>query len=199
MCRAIIRILLTLLAVQSCGMAQPLHKWAVRNESRIQITGKSNVARFTCDAERYPGKDTLELHEVAPTARALFSNGAVHIPITQFDCHNAIMTADFRKTLQAKQYPQLTIRFLHLDKFPALRQNCESITGRIEVALAGVVKAFEMTFEIEKKKDGTVRLFGRRNMYFSNFNLIPPQKMLGLVRVEDGLTVEFNMHLQPQR
>jgi hypothetical protein len=189
-------LLFSIVQLLALPAAQPHKAWVVRSDSRIHIVGKSNVANFQCDATRYEGQDTLLLREPIAGGRAFFDKGTVRMPVLQFDCHNLIMTGDFRRTLHAKQHPYLIIRFLHLDHMPALGRTCENITGRLEVTLAGAVKEFEMTFQLEPGPDNTLHLYGRRRMAFSHFNLEPPQKMMGLVRVEDGLTVEFTMRLK---
>lgn len=53
-----------------------------------------------------------------PAARIPLS-GNLRLDIDQFDCHNRIMTGEFKKTLQYSRYPQLTVRFINLEKRPS--------------------------------------------------------------------------------
>lgn len=173
----------------------PQKVWLVRQDSSIHIFGKTNVADFQCDAQRYSSRDTLVLQERVPGARAFFEKGTLRMRIRLFDCHNTLLTEDFRQTLQAEKCPELVIHLLHFDHMPTLASTDETVTGRLRVVLAGVAKEFEMKFNLKTSFDRSLQLYGNRRMSFSDFNLTPPQKMMGMVQAEDAITVAFTLQL----
>ncbi len=118
------------------------------------------------------------------------------LDVLSFNCHNPMMTSDLRKTLKAKDYPYLHIRFQSLNKMPELTNKQEQIKGWVEIELAGITKQYEVayTFYIDEQK--IIRLIGSRMVTFSDFNLIPPRKLGGMIQAKDQLAVEFQLYLK---
>jgi hypothetical protein len=53
-----------------------------------------------------------------------------------------------------------------------------------------------MDCSIEAKSSGLIHLKGGRDFLFSDFNLEPPKHMMGLVKVQQNLTVGFRLVLK---
>ena len=106
------------------------------------------------------------------------------------------MTHDLQKTLQAKKYPKLHIRFLSLSELPQLSNKPVSITGQVEIEIAGVKKLYLINYEISADSAKVIQLLGTRNLDFSDFNLVPPQKLSGIIKTKDLLSVEFQLKMK---
>jgi hypothetical protein len=121
--------------------------------------------------------------------------GQMDLAIADFDCHNKMMTNDLRKTLKYKEFPNLTIQFISLNSFPDFK-NPVSITGIVDISLAGVKKRFDISylFTIDHKQQ--LHLKGARAINFTDFNLTPPSKMGGIIKAKDLLDVTFNLNLK---
>ena len=114
-----------------------------------------------------------------------------------FDCHKAMMTHDLRKTLKAKKYPQLHIKFLTLNKLPELSGKSQLINGDVEIEIAGIKKQYIINYQISKDTDDIIiNLLGSRELNFSDFNLIPPRKLGGIIKTKDQLTVAFHLKMK---
>lgn len=96
------------------------------------------------------------------------------------------MTADFRKTLHADKYPTLTIKFLHFEK---LRSNYFAAT--VEVKMMNVSKKYNIEFSEYQNS-----LVGNKRLKFSDFNIVPPKKMGGMVYVKDEIDLFFSLALK---
>jgi len=187
-------ILLSLYACLGAYRLYPGHpartKWLVQRTSSISIAGSTNVNRFCCQVNEYTGPDTITLS----SGGASFL-GSLSVDIGNFNCNNRIMTGEFKKTLRYKEYPQLKIIFLSLEKMPAFTASTESIKGCVEVELAGLRKKFEVSYSSCRTDEGNVELIGNRVFGFSDFGLTPPRKMGGIIKVNDRLDVQFKLHL----
>jgi hypothetical protein len=173
-----------------------IHRLIVQPDSQLIIDGKTNVNGFKCAIPRYLGTDTLVLHEGGRNTRPVFVKGSVTLDAASFDCGIALMTSDFRKTIKSKTYPTIVIDFISFERTPSYAYGEEKFKGIINISLGGVTKLFEMNCTIEAKPSGLIHLKGGRDFTFSDFNLQAPKHMMGLVKVEQGLNVNFHLVLK---
>ena len=172
-------------------------RWIVNENSNLRVNGKTNVNTFLCEIVSYPKPDTLALGTDKSNAKDFALTGSLNLNIKNFDCHNLMMTHDLRKTLKENQFPVLRISFISLSKFTSLNQQPENIKGIVEIELAGCKKRFEVTYQIYADDPNAIHLIGRRDINFSDFNLIPPTKLGGIIRTEDKLSVDFHLKIRP--
>jgi hypothetical protein len=170
-------------------------KWIIEKTSTLRIDGKSNVNSFTCDIEEYNRKDTI-ISGSYTVSHPVMLSGSLKLEIVQFNCHSSLITRDFRKTLKAKEYPEMVIRFIKIESMPELTGESELIKGVVEVEVAGVVKQIDMNYSFTKTNNGLVQLNGEKNFCFSDFNLKPPKKLAGLIRIKDDFKVSFQLMLR---
>ncbi len=90
----------------------------------------------------------------------------------------------------------MIIRFLKIESMPALTDKSESIKGFVEVEVAGVTKQIEIDYSFSKTDNDLVQLNGEKNFCFSDFNLKPPKKFAGLIRIKDEFKVSFQLMLR---
>jgi hypothetical protein len=167
-------------------------KWLIIGNSTLTINGSTNINKFACDIPGYGQTDTLSLVKGrTPVVLA----GSINLKIRSFDCHNAMMTSDLRKTLKEPVYPVLRISFLSLSKLPALTAQPELITGLVDIELAGVKKRFEVAYQVSADPQKEIHLVGSRDVTFSDFNLIPPRKLGGMIKTNDKLSVTFHLNI----
>ena len=173
--------------------------WVVLKSSNLEITGHTNVNRFTCGVPQYTEADTLSFfpeNGKGPVAGIPLS-GTLRLDIDQFDCRSRVMTREFKKTLQYGRYPQLKITFIDLEKMPFFTPQPETIKGRVTIEIAGVAKRFEIDYTASRSGRCSVELTGIRQLSFRDFGLNPPRKMGGLIKVNDSLNVRFTLCLRP--
>lgn len=172
-----------------------IHRFIVQPQSELFIDGKTNVNSFRCGIARYPGKDTLVLQEGGPLRRPVFLKGSVHLPASHFDCGMQVMTKDFGTTIKAKEHPFIIITFKTFERLPNYKLKTDKFKGTMTISLGGSSNVFDVDCTIEVKPSGHIHLSGGRNFLFSDFNLVPPEKMMGLIRIQQELTVSFNLVL----
>lgn len=192
-------VLVTSLAFLCLGFVSPtadsvlIHRFIVQPTSKLTIDGKTNVNAFQCATARYVGKDTLVLVE-GSRRKPYFQKGFVGLDAASFDCGMPVMTHDFSKTIKATQFPQISIEFISFERIPVYTSQ-DKFKGKMKISLAGVTKTFQMDCTIDPKETGVIHLKGGRSFTFSDFELEAPKKMMGLIKVEDELMVNFHLVL----
>jgi len=168
-------------------------KWLISENSSLSVKGSTNIDKFSCDIPSCNQSDTLTVWK---SEKGVVLTGSINPAVFSFDCHKKMMTHDLQKTLQAKKYPKLHIRFLSLSELPQLSNKPVSITGQVEIEIAGVKKLYLINYEISADSAKVIQLLGTRNLDFSDFNLVPPQKLSGIIKTKDLLSVEFQLKMK---
>lgn len=168
-------------------------KWIVLKNCSVTVNGSTNINKFTCTVPGYESDDTLTCFRNTDGA-TIKMKGRLDIPVDGFDCANAMMTKDLRKTIQSKTFPYLRIQFIALERYPALKAAEENITGMVGIELAGVKKQMEINYTISMDEKAVVSLRGTQSIRFSDFNLAAPRKLGGMIKTDDRLDVMFTIH-----
>jgi hypothetical protein len=168
-------------------------RWVIINGCSLKVDGSTNVNNFSCAISNYNKPDTiLVTRNVSP----VLLNGNIQLDVQNFDCHNGIMTADLRKTLKAKEFPKLVIRFLNISRYPDADARQAVTKGAVFIELAGVSRRFDVDYKVVSADNNYINLVGSRVVNFSDFNLTPPRKLGGMIRTKNELSVEFNLRLK---
>jgi hypothetical protein len=175
--------------------SDPERIWHVKNESRLAISGESNINDFRCEVDRYYQADNLDLYS-SSGEEFLFSRNQMIINLMEFDCGRALITRDFRQTLNADKDPAVIISFISLDRLPQDNVKGQILAGLLEVTIAGVSKEAEIQFSIRNNSNGTISLHGKHEFSFTDFGLEPPSKVMGLISVKNNLEVTFDLILE---
>jgi hypothetical protein len=175
--------------------ADPAATWVVMQGSSLTVNGSTNLNKFQCDITDYSLPDTITCVKASIT-QTLLMNGKLKLDIESFDCHNRMMTSDLRKTLKCKDFPKLTIKFISIKSFPDFK-NPTKITGLVDIEIAGVEKQYDISYVFTVDNGNMVHLKGERAVTFTDFNLRPPSKLGGAIKVKDALLVTFKLNLKP--
>ncbi len=173
------------------------HRLVVLPLSTLTIVGKTNVNKYQCAIASYSGADTLSL-KAERGKGAVFTKGLVKLKTSGFDCGMKVMTEDFAKTIEADTYPFITIGFISFERVPRYEKTAEEFKGKIKISLANKTVPVEVRCSIVKDEKGYIHLTGSRDFKFSDFGLEPPSRMMGMVKVDENLTVDFHLVLIQQ-
>lgn len=168
--------------------------WVIDPDSRLSIHGVTNINTFTCAISCYTQSDTLEYTRNDRSCELLFSRDRMTIPIRDFDCGTRQITKDFHETLKSKTYPYVDIRFKSLNNL-SMRDNAYT-RGVIDITIAGVTRRYVVGYHATIRGEDLLLLNGEQRVNFSDFGLRAPNKMMGMIRVEESVTVEFNLALR---
>jgi hypothetical protein len=168
-------------------------KWVVQGGGSLKVDGSTNINKFTCRIINYNTPDTLTITRNKDINLPM--GGNISLDIAAFNCGNPIMTSDLRKTLKYKDFPKLIIDFISLSKLPDPTKANTDITGLVDIELAGVKKRILVSYSFTAFTKDNFRLTGKNDVNFSDFNLIPPRKLGGMIKTNERLDVEFELTL----
>ncbi len=167
-------------------------RWVISENSSLLVNGSTNINKFSCGILAYDQTDTLT---IGKTDKGVTLSGSIALGVQSFDCHNSMMTRDLRKTLKEKEFPKLHITFLSLSRLPELTAQPQLIKGLVNIEIAGARKRYEVDYQITVDAQKVIHLVGARDVNFSDFNLIPPRKLGGMIKTNDKLSVEFHLNM----
>jgi hypothetical protein len=159
----------------------------------LKVDGTTNVNSFSCIIKNYSKPDTILVNRNASQHVKL--NGNIRLEIQNFNCHNPVMTSDLRKTLKAKEHPHLVIRFLSISQYPATTVNKAS-KGIVSIELSGITKLFEVDYQVVSADIDHINLIGSRKINFSDFKIVPPSRLGGMIRTNNEINVVFDIKMK---
>ena len=190
------RILFLILTLSLTSFTAPKHatKWVISQNSSLTINGNTNVNKFSCAILSYPKTDTITINEDTANENLMLS-GVLSLNVKNFGCNNVMMTHQFRKTLKQEEFPFLYITFLSLKESPNPNQKINLIKGFVAIKIAGVIKKFEICYQLEFVNNNLV-LRGNQAIKFSDFKLVAPQRVGKLIKAKDDLNVVFELKMK---
>ncbi|HNU58818.1 MAG TPA: YceI family protein [Aquaticitalea sp.] len=145
------------------------------NEFTVQ--GKTSLGSFVCSYEM-PASDTLFFNNKKRNAKIIHT-----LPVRNFGCGNFILNGDFRKTLNAKEYPEIKIELSNF-RITDNRYTCDLMLN-----LVGKPKQFR-DLELQFYNNS---MCGELVLNFSDFDLEPPKKLGGMVKVKEEIALNIKM------
>ena len=166
-------------------------------ESRLWVAGTSTVRAFQCQAGAFDAK--VESSGADAVAAVLAGEKAVStvevtVPAEKLDCRNGTMNEHMRKAIKAKEFPTVVFRATSYD----LARTSESVgvTLNGSLTLGGVEKPITVKAQAKPGADGTLVVSGTREVRMTEFGLKPPTLMLGTMKVDEKITVGFEVVLK---
>jgi hypothetical protein len=167
----------------------------IHKQSSIDIEGTSNVNSFVFHQQgpfvQYP----IQVSFAGNPKKELVKPVSIPIEVKNFDCENKLMKSDFFNTLNIEKYPILTITVTKVELPPNFNVNSNyTSTGsvRVSIHLAGAISEYKIPFFTTTKGDKII-IFGEKNVNFSDFNLTPPSKLFGAIKVHNNLLIKVNL------
>ena len=158
----------------------------------ISITGHTNINSFFL---KYTGNEgvvkSVKKDDISDPKKA---NSVISIPVNEFTFSNALMKKDFLKMIKAKEYAAIPIQFKGI-KDPTLFKDGDKQLVAVDITIAGVTKSLNICCRIDKINNNQYKLSGSKSLLLTDFNLKPPTKCLGIVKVENEIQIEFNLKL----
>jgi hypothetical protein len=147
----------------------------------LQINGESNVNQFSLTYQASEdrinqngnGRETIE----------------ISIPIKEFRTSNPMMYQDFLELMQEDKHPRIRVTFSR-DQLDYWLNQDRSTCPEISITIAGITRKYRIDCSIAQCSDNIV-LKGEEVILLSDFRLKPPEKLMGLVKVNNEISVDF--------
>ncbi len=174
--------LFTLLFVSKDGDKNEL-KMEENCTNYILIQGSSNINRFefiNLEPNINPIENTSKSQD--------YQN--IQIPVSKFHGPNNRMLGDFLNMINASKYP-----FIKIDIEPRDKADFDEVTGltnfRTKISIAGNTQTFVVPCQINFCDDSEMILQGDLELELSDFEIEPPKKLLGTIKVHDEVFITF--------
>ncbi|AEW00522.1 hypothetical protein A4D02_24645 [Niastella koreensis] len=189
------KFLIILLLASFCWPPHTMlkEKWLIEKESNLYFEGRTNISNFRCGITSYLRPDTLCFCREDASKAILGVKGGLSIDVNGFECQQSYMNKDVLKALKSKECPLMKISLLSIGNFTS---NVPHVKGKVAISLAGVTRILDVDYTVQPIDDSNLRLYGKQQVLFSDFELTPPRKMAGLVKVEQQIDVNFMLALR---
>ncbi len=154
----------------------------------IQIDGSTNVNQFYFTHEL---SDKKKL-DVSPDTKSNILE--LKIPAKNFKSSNHRMTEDFLELIKADKYPYIQIT-IHLTNDQLMSLVNDVFYPEIDVQLAGKSHTYRIPGKLHRCPDQSIHVSGEVHLSLEDFDLEPPSKFLGLVKVKNEVFINFGLTL----
>ena len=184
------------LAPATIAWTTPADTLTLQPESKLWVSGTSNVRDFECAASSVTVDVTSR-----PGAVALIASGekavtgvGVRVPAAQLDCRNGKMNSHMLKALKATEHPEIAFDLTSYELATAAAGVKVTLTG--DLTLGGVKKSITMIAKAEPVEDGALKVTGVQDIALSDYGLKAPTLMMGTLKVQDLVQVHFDLLLK---
>lgn len=119
---------------------------------------------------------------------------ALHVPVSSMKCQSGLMEKQMRKTIRADvdtAAQHISGRFDIQDDTKPPHENQRFLYGPIKVAGAERNIFFNVT--VDRLADGTLHAKSRVPLALTEFGMVPPRVLFGIVRARDAVVVEVDL------
>ncbi|WP_445384819.1 hypothetical protein ACT6NV_12710 [Robiginitalea sp. IMCC44478] len=163
----------------------------IASDSEMVISGSTNVNTFHCRYSVTELDNPLSVYYEEGANRYTFRNTRLELSSNCFDCGGNAINRDFQELLKSDIYPEVVLELLYVEK-PS--DNLNTYKVGVSVMLAGQCRTYETLVFCDQT--GSLCIEGDLNVCFSDFNLEPPSKVMGLIKVNDQLTVNLKLKIR---
>lgn len=156
--------------------------------SSLKISGTTNINDFDCifDSALIQGKKNVSYRR--DNQHLFFKNCYLKLKNSGFDCGKKAINKDFHKLIKTEEYPEI---LLHLKQVKMTSGNKGE--AKTLIRIAGKEKSYR--FPIEIHRDKHLRFKGNWVISIKDFDLEPPHKLFGLIKVKDDINIKFNLKI----
>jgi hypothetical protein len=171
----------------------------VHAKSQFWIQGEAASIDFTCTVTRVDGHARLPpTRESMPASadREDPTEVVVTVPVNAFDCGKDRMTRDLQDALKMEDHPEIRFELIHA----AVRKSALDTSAhwrRVEVlgalTIAGTKRLTRLSASGRALDATRFRVRGCHPIRMTYYNIDPPTKAFGLIRVDNRVEVQFDL------
>ena len=190
------RVILFLVLATTLNVEGQEYYIFIHPSSKVSVHGSTNVNNFTF---KYTEEISIDKPvRVRNNEGALrITGGVIDLKVNAFDSGNGIMNKDFRKMLLAEENPFIQVELAMLR--PNWLPNDVWLEGKAEiiVTINQIDKRFTVDCKVENP--GSLLIYGTQTILLTDFGLTPPSRMMGMVKVNDYVNLDFALRFATDR
>ncbi len=161
----------------------------------IDINGETNLSNFhlsqVLDNRLYLNIEDTHWSRTADSS----SMTEMHIPVKQFSTTNPLLYHDFLELLKVEEHPEIIIR-IPKDQLENVFYGSRAVDPKISITLAGTTHTYRIRCQVNSCNGRNIFLRGEKEVKLTDFNIDPPVKSLGLIRVKNEVIINFGFNLE---
>lgn len=170
------------------------YKLIIKEETRLVLSGSTNVNKFSCDVFQQESNDTLQAILRNIDNIILFNNGVIKFNVNKINCGNKKIDKDLQKALKSKEFPFITFNLIDIS-IPENEVNTKPIVANITIIVAGVTKSHSVEFERVSSDNRIIVFEGEKIIDINSFDIIPPTTLMDLIQVKEFINIKFLLEM----
>lgn len=168
----------------------------IHPSSLVTVFGSTNVNQF-----RFKYTEQLEIKKPVDVLRSnrelRLKGGDIPLKIKAFDSGNSIMNSDFRKMMKEEENPYIQVELAAL--IPEWDEHGSWTKGKAEVMVEmnQVLKKF--VFDCLIEDPGSLLIQGKQKILLQDFGLEPPTRLMGMIKVNEWVDLDFKLRFATDR
>ncbi len=191
------RLALAMTALLVVALARPVRAAAWNGSCDIHFQGTSTLHDFAGDAPCRPFRVDVE---TSPEGKAIIRGAEVAVPAAGMGTGNGSRDRQMRRMFDSGRYPVIRGMFGRIDPESMRRQLLASPGGKapldFTLAIRNVERPVHAVAGNFRERAGEVSFDVDYDLSLSDFGLVPPTVLFGLVKVADKVAVRTTVRLE---
>lgn len=166
-------------------------------KSQFQIQGNASIRTFTCAVQQVDGQARFPAARdtVPDTVPEQQTEVVVQMPVQAFDCGNDRMTDDLQEALDMKDHPEIRFELIHatVGAPTDTARQWRTVNAIGALSISGTKRVVRLEAAGYALDANHFRLRGCTPLKMTDFNVEPPSKAFGLIRVKDRIEAQFDL------
>lgn len=156
--------------------------------STMTIYGTTNVHNFKSKVEQMKGELLLNNSKQIKSL-------VVEIPVNSIKSGEKLMDKKTYETFNDSKYPTISFQLIEASSLQITGENITvTVTG--DLTMAGVTRKISFKTSGKSLKPGIYEFKGNIPLKMTDFKMKPPTMMLGVMKVGDALTLQYDVNLE---
>lgn len=168
-------------------------KYTLNNTSWLAISGSTNINSFECLSSNAVPNNSIIVEASHEKEKLSFTNAVILVEVGSFDCKNPLINRDMYKALGGTSNSFIEIRLLEVKPSSGnWYTHNGNLTASLEISINGITRIKEIKIDWQNAGGIEYHFIGKTDISMSDFDINAPSPALGLVKVNDSITVSFN-------
>ncbi|NLR93008.1 YceI family protein [Flammeovirga agarivorans] len=164
---------------------------SVEPDVSMEITGKTNVSSFDCQFTQSESSTLTFTTEIFKQLTPVNHSG-INFRVNCFDCGISLMNKEFKELLEEDQFPNISMKILSMHIFKDPDNGQLKGVGNTLMSIAGQTREETIEYQVETISEDNFKIIGFKTLDITQYGITPPKKMMGMVKVNKNITVDFN-------
>lgn len=163
------------------------NKYTLAKGYTVTITGTSNLHDWDETVKTVTGNGTIDWN-----TDGSFNLNALRIIMDVKSIKSSggsTMDNNTYKALKSDAHPNIV--FALKTPLKSVQSSASSITAIINLSIAGVTKAIEMTVTSTSDDQKSITFEGSKNIKMTDYGVEPPKALMGMLKTGDEITIHF--------